>query len=47
MVNAEVVSVVYMKKQGFRINISPLTKQNAIRACEKIKALGQLCEISK
>ena len=46
-VNAEVVSVVYMKKQGFRINISPLTKQNAIRACEKIKALGQLCEISK
>ena len=46
-INAEVVSVVYMKKQGFRINISPLTKQNAIRACEKIKALGQLCEISK
>ena len=46
-VNAEVVSVVYMKKQGFRINISPLTKPNAIRACEKIKALGQLCEISK
>ena len=46
-VNAEVVSVVYMKKQGFRINISPLTKTNAIRACEKIKALGQLCEISK
>ena len=46
-VNAEVVSVVYMKKQGFRINISPLTKPNALRACEKIKALGQLCEISK
>ena len=46
-INAEVVSVVYMKKQGFRINISPLSKQNAIRACEKIKALGQLCEISK
>ena len=46
-VNAEVVSVVYMKKQGFRINIFPLTKPNAIRACEKIKALGQLCEISK
>ena len=45
--NAEIVSAVYMKKQGFRINISPLTKQNAIRACEKIKALGQLCEISK
>ena len=31
-VNAEVVSVVYMKKQGFRINISPLTKPNALRA---------------
>ena len=46
-INAEVVSVVYMKKQGLRINISPLTKQNALRACEKIKALGQLCEISK
>ena len=46
-VNAEVVSDVYMKKQGFRINISPLTKPNALRACEKIKALGQLCEISK
>ena len=46
-INAEVVSVVYMKKQGFSINISPLTIQNAIRACEKIKALGQLCEISK
>ena len=46
-VNAEIISVVYMKKQGFRINISPLTKPNALRACEKIKALGQLCEISK
>ena len=46
-VNAKIVSVVYMKKKGFRINISPLTKTNALRACEKIKALGQLCEISK
>ncbi len=46
-INAEIVSDVYMQKKGFRINISPLTKKSAIRACEKIKALGQLCEISE
>ena len=45
-VNAEVVKDVYMKKQGFRINIYPLSKKSALRACEKIKASGELCEIS-
>ena len=35
-----------MKKQGFRINIYPLSKKSALRACEKIKASGELCEIS-
>ena len=45
-VNAEVIKDVYMKKQGFRINIYPLSKKSALRACEKIKASGELCEIS-
>ena len=45
-VNAEVIKDVYMKKQGFRINIYPLSKNSAFRACEKIKASGELCEIS-
>ena len=44
-VNADVKKDVYMKKQGFRINISPLSEDNALRVCEKIKALGELCEI--
>ena len=45
-INAEVVRVVYMKKQGFRINIFPLSIKSALRACEKIRSSGELCEIS-
>ena len=45
-VNAEVIKDVYMQKQGFRINIYPLSKKIALRACEKIKASGEICEIS-
>ncbi len=45
-VNAQIIKDVYMKKQGFRINIYPLSKKSALRACEKLKASGELCEIS-
>ena len=45
-VNAEIIKDIYKKKQGFRIKISPLSRKSSLRACEKIKASGELCEIS-
>ncbi|MFL2803255.1 MAG: D-alanyl-D-alanine carboxypeptidase family protein [Paracoccaceae bacterium] len=45
-VNAQIIKDIYMKKQGFRIKISPLSRKSSLRVCEKIKASGELCEIS-
>ncbi len=45
-VKATIINDIYKQKMGFRINISPLSKKNALRACEKIKSTGELCEVS-
>ena len=45
-VNVQIIKDIYMKKQGFRIKISPLSRKISLRVCEKIKASGELCEIS-
>ena len=44
-VTAEISKEIFRKKAGFRIKIFPLSKTNALRACTKIRAAGELCDI--
>ena len=44
-VTAEISKEIFRKKAGFRIKIFPLSKTNALRACTKIRASGELCDI--
>ena len=46
-VTLEISEEVFRNKKGFRIRISPLSELNAQRACAKIRAVGELCEISR
>ena len=44
-VTAEISQEVFRNKAGFRIKIFPLSKTNASRACAKIRASGELCDV--
>ena len=46
-VTLEISEEVFRHKKGFRIRISPLSDLNAQRACAKIRASGELCDISR
>ena len=46
-VQTEISKETFMDKLGYRIRISPLSEISAQRACAKIRATGELCEVPK